>query len=332
MATSTRTPIQLLDAKTYIADLVNEVSRAKHRIYLMTLIFTDDESTHPLVEALITAAGRGVKVVITADSYTYTEFGGVLSPAKRSSPRSKVTTATVTRLTSAGISFTWLGAVYKRNPFSGVTHTKWSVVDDVCYSFGGVNLFNGGISSVDYMFRFTSSEIARQLIKEQGAIMASTPSHPYPGHTYTTDFGTFYIDSGIKHDSPIYDHALALAQKATRILYVSQYCPSGPLAEAIRSTSSEIYFNTPKLASFPTNLFLFAESARQHIKSLYTKNQYLHAKFMIFTLPSGEKVAVAGSHNFSHSGVAFGTREIALETREHTIIAQLEAFREKNVY
>jgi cardiolipin synthase len=64
---------------------------------------------------------------------------------------------------------------------------------------------------------------------------------------------------------------------------------------------------------------------------MYTRNRYLHAKFMIFTMPDGSKVALTGSHNFVYAGVLLGTREIALETRNPKIIRQLESFFESHV-
>ena len=60
--------------------------------------------------------------------------------------------------------------------------------------------------------------------------------------------------------------------------------------------------------------------------SLYTKHQYLHAKFMIFEMNDGQKIAVTGSHNFVNAGVLLGTREIALQTKNLLIIKQLEDF------
>jgi cardiolipin synthase len=60
--------------------------------------------------------------------------------------------------------------------------------------------------------------------------------------------------------------------------------------------------------------------------TLYNRDQYLHAKFMIFTMPDGKKIALTGSHNFVHGGVLLGTREVALETEDPKVIAQLEDF------
>jgi cardiolipin synthase len=61
-------------------------------------------------------------------------------------------------------------------------------------------------------------------------------------------------------------------------------------------------------------------------KTLYTRDNYLHAKFIIFTMPDGKKIAITGSHNFMSESVIAGTREIALETHDKAIITQLESF------
>jgi cardiolipin synthase len=52
---------------------------------------------------------------------------------------------------------------------------------------------------------------------------------------------------------------------------------------------------------------------------------------MIFYMPDGRTVALSGSHNFVSAGVILGTREIALETEDPAIVAQLETFFKKYV-
>ena len=62
------------------------------------------------------------------------------------------------------------------------------------------------------------------------------------------------------------------------------------------------------------------------LSTAYTRKRYLHAKCMIFTMSDGTKVALTGSHNFAYSAVLLGTREVALETKDRAVIAQLESF------
>jgi cardiolipin synthase len=48
-------------------------------------------------------------------------------------------------------------------------------------------------------------------------------------------------------------------------------------------------------------------------------------------MQDGTKRAITGSHNFAYTGVLLGTREIALETADPTIISQLEEFIAKKI-
>lgn len=315
----------LLEATKYVQDLTKQVTQAKHSVTITSLIFTDDTSTSELVSTLIQAAQRGVTVTVAQDFFTYSEFGGFFNPLKQHTVRSRHATDTTRRLREAGVTVTWLGKL-KFNPFAGVTHIKWSVVDDICYVFGGVNLYTGGIdSSTDYMFRIQDSALAKQINQQQSAIVKS-PSPLYDGFKGDCSVGTWYVDSGKPNDSLIYDRACELTAQAEHALFVSQYSPSGPLAEQLKVTDSEHYFNQPENTGFPTSAMLRRDYFVNRIPSLYSRKKYLHAKFMIFTLPSGEKIALTGSHNFSYKGVVFGTREVALETNDPAVITQLESF------
>lgn len=319
-------PVQLLEARSYVADLIEKINAASHRISIMSLILDDDEATHELYAALKAAAERGVVVDIAADSFTFSEFGGALNPFKRLMPRSRAARQVSDELVAAGASFTWLDDRLKLNPFAGVTHSKWSVVDDACYVFGGVNLYVEGIhNSTDYMLRLTDKQLADDITLQQQAIAAS-PAPLYDGYKADSHIGTWYVDSGKRDDSLIYDRAVALASAATEVLFVSQYSPSGPLATILKDKKAVCYFNQPRNASFLTGLMLTVDRLKTGIHSHYKRDKYLHAKFIIYTMPSGKKIALTGSHNFSHKGVVFGTREVALETADPEIIAQLEQF------
>jgi cardiolipin synthase len=314
----------LLTAPEYLKDLTASIITSTHRVAISSLIIDDDTSTHAFIEALKSAAKRGVCVEVAMDSFVFTEFGGVFNPFKRSHARSKAVRIMGQALTDAGVHFTILDDRAKLNPFSGVTHSKWSVVDDVCYAFGGVNLYHNGISSADYMFKIKDASLGDELIEQQRRIVES-PNPLYNGFATTHSFGTYYIDSGKPNDSPIYSRAFALSEKATSILYVSQYSPSGPLALAIKDRGTA-YFNQPHNVGFLTGLMIHADSLQTGIRSKYMRKKYLHAKFIIFTLKNGEKVALTGSHNFTYKGVSFGTREIALEVSDPQMITQLETF------
>lgn len=292
------------------------------------MMMTEDLSTDVLIDALVAAAKRGVKVEVAADIFTYGEFGGHFIPLKYYTKKSRAATAMAKRLIQNGAKFTWLGR-FSATPITGRTHIKCLAVDDTVYSFGGVNLDDRSLDFNDYMFRCDDADLAAELRKDIAKIIdADNKNVSYISHSFPYNgFGTVHVDRGFQGNSVIYKRACQLAEQATDILFVSQYCPTGKLNRLLHRTKSRMYFNTPGIANNRLNAILLRTAVfLTRNKTLYTRSKYLHAKFMIFTMPSGEKIALTGSHNFVPTGVFLGTREIALETSNKKIVAQLEKF------
>lgn len=319
--------MKLLTTSEYIADASKAIARSKKRVIVMTLCISREPSTEEFIDNLKFAAKRGVDVSVAADTFTFSEFGGYFSPFKKWHRHSREARRLAKTLQANGAKFRWLGGNWRINPFAGVTHVKWTIIDDVVYSFGGVNLYGRGATNTDYMFKIKDSKLADLLVKEHQAIV-DTDREPanYSGFYKQLGYGSLLIDSGQKSESMIYERAVQLAEQAQSILFVSQYCPTGRLAKILRSKKATVYYNQPKNTHRWTKLMLYVSRLTTGLKSRYKSATYLHAKFIIFTMNDGSKVALTGSHNFSYSGVRLGTREIDLETTDKKVIAQLETF------
>lgn len=320
---------QLLLPEDYLTSLIKSVEKSKTQISMIALVITEDTKTRQLIDALCAASQRGVKVDIGLDLYfTYLELEKNFSKWGYLRRQVKHMRATRSRLRKAGVKVRWLGQ-FGVTFFSRRTHIKWSIIDQTVYSFGGVNLHAGGVESVDYMFRVKDADLARLISDEHRRVISSDRSgHGYRSHLFGTANHTVLIDGGRMFDSIIYRHVLSYAQEASKIVYVSQYCPTGKLLKALKQHSdAELYFNSWRHANSILNKALLRWSTwRGGVDTLYEKSQYLHAKFMIFYMPNGETIAITGSHNFVESGGALGTREVALETTDAKIIKQLETF------
>lgn len=326
------TKLTLLTPDAYIQDITRKIKSARTRVCILAMMIVDDESTSELISSLELAAKRGVEVKVSADVFTYAELSGFIFPTKYRTKTSRATNKTMHRLKQSGVEFTWLGA-QSTTIVNGRTHSKWSVVDDVVYSFGGVNLYKGGIENTDYMFRVNDMYIADKLWKEYRKIVhANRHGYAYRSHHFDTTIGTVLIDSGMFGDSLIYRRARELSERATSILLVSQYCPSGRLSRVLKEKNARLYFNQPRQASRMNRILISMNMLLTHNKSLYTRDNYIHAKYMIFTMPGGKKIAITGSHNFVNSSSLLGTREIALQTDNPVIIRSLESFSEKHIY
>ena len=310
----------------YLADATRHIANATTRVSLLTMIVVDDPKTHILIDALCEAAEHGLTVTVAADMFTYTEIGGHFRFNTRRSKKVRHLTAMQHRLQKSGVTFRWLGKAAS-SLINGRTHSKWLVVDDTVYAFGGVNLYELGLSNTDYMFTINDALLADHLAFEEARIIkADHDSHAYRSHTFGDDTTQVLIDGGFSGDSIIYRHACKLARAATDIVYVSQFCPTGKLAHLLAKTNSTLYFNPWNQATSLNALAIRMGSALSGLKTSYTRPEYLHCKFMLFTLPDGSKRAITGSHNFSAAGVWLGTREVALETSDPHIIKQLERF------
>lgn len=326
--------MELLLPHDYITQATECIKQAKQRVSFISLVITEDSSTNHLIDALADAAKRGVDVHVAGDMFTYTELSGQFIPSHYLSKKVRSTTRMAKTLSNAGVHFNWLGRL-NITTVSGRTHSKWCVVDDTVFSFGGVNLYEEGVLSTDYMFRMDNPELAEKLfIEHQRIVRADKDRYDYRSHIFKLtgyEDSTVLFDAGLFGDSIIYKRACLLAEKSTRITYVSQYCPTGKLSRLLRRADSVLYFN-PWQATTGFNRFVIRiGTLLTNQQTKYNRSAYLHAKCMIFEFSDGSKAAITGSHNFVHGGVLLGTREIALETRNKSVIEQLEAFIDEHV-
>lgn len=325
------TLVKLLSPTQYVRHATEAVNSATRSVYLMSMVFADHEATNELIVALEDAARRGVKVVVAADIFTYGEVSGGFLPFRYYNHGTRNTNRMVKTLRKSGVSFHWLGSGHI-TMYHGRTHSKWCVADDYVFTFGGVNLYEEGILNVDYMFKLKDAKLAARIIQEQERIQKAE-SRTTNYHSTIYEHGDMHIlfDGGIIGQSVIYKRAVELAEQATHITFVSQYCPTGKLARILKNKPAAVYFNRPLQAEGLNRIVIHLAQFFTGIKTSYANARYLHAKFIIFTLPEGKKIAITGSHNFAHTGVLLGTREIALETTDPKIIGQLEKFIETDL-
>ena len=325
---------QLLPTPTYIKELIRSVDQARDGIDIIALTVAESEKTTDLIDALCRASKRGVTVTIGFDLFfSYREIEKTSKRWWVFWNRTQHLQQTRRRLHKAGVKVYWLGQ-FSPFLFFRRTHTKWSLVDDTVFSFGGVNLYRDGIENLDYMFRVDDKELVNELRAEhQRIVAADRAGRTHTSHLFGTVSHTVLIDGGKLFDSIIYRHALSYAREASHIIYVSQYTPTGKLGSVLRNhNNAALYFNHWRNANDIFNRLLIRwHMFTQGFRSQYDGSRYLHAKFMIFTMPNGKEVAITGSHNFVAGGGWLGTREVALETTDQDIIKQLRDFLDKQL-
>lgn len=327
-------PMKLFTSDDYAPEVVKTIRNARHEVAVIATTFrSDDARSEAIIEELCKAADRGVAVSIHADTFTYLEPKEfILFSPKRQPSRAVQAIKLERRLKGHGIQFYWLGR--KANVIlTGRTHTKWIVVDDIVYSFGGLNLDNESLTNIDYMFKVRDSKLAETILAEHARIRrADRGGAGIRNHTYKLDELTDVLfDGGLIGTSLIYRRTVALARQAEYITLVSQYCPTGPLVHLLKSKHATVYYNHWRKASSINRALIGLGMLTAKSTTAYKHDTYLHAKFAIFTMPSGDKVAISGSHNFMFGSGVVGTREVAIETADPHIIRQLEKFCEQYV-
>ncbi|MBP9667841.1 phosphatidylserine/phosphatidylglycerophosphate/cardiolipin synthase family protein [Candidatus Saccharibacteria bacterium] len=320
---------RLLAAEEYAHDAVKKMQRASSRIAFVTTTFrVDDELSEKFFTALCDAADRGVLVSVCADTLTYIEpKESIFRTPARNTSRVYKAIKIERELKKHGVSFRWLGRS-SALPLTGRTHAKWLIIDDTVYSFGGVNMDSGSFKNTDLLLRISNSQLADKLfLLHTRVLKADRARHAFRSYKFTIDdASTVLVDGGLSFDSIIYRRAKQLGKQASSILLVSQYCPTGTLNRILRRGNARLYFNHWKEATQINRTIIRVGLLFSKNKTLYTRDNYLHAKFIIFTMPDGKKIAITGSHNFMSESVIAGTREIALETHDKAIITQLESF------
>ena len=152
---------KLLPATDYARDAAKKIAKARYRVAMIATTFRgDDELSSAIMDELVRAAERGVEVSIYADVFTYLEPKEfIIRSPKRQPARAIQAMKLERRIKKAGGNFHWLGR--KANAlFAGRTHSKWTVIDDIAYVGGGVNMDDESFSNVDYMFRFSDQALA----------------------------------------------------------------------------------------------------------------------------------------------------------------------------
>ena len=327
-------PPKLLIANEYARDLVKAIQAAKIDIAITSTTFrADDPLSTAIVDALCDAGDRGVAVSLCIDTFTYLEPKEFLLRAPKRHPARAVRAIQLQhKLKSHGVMFHWLGRKASSIIY-GRTHSKWAIIDDTVYSFGGVNMDGESFTHTDLVLKFKDAKLAAIMVAEHVRIRrADRGGGAIRSHKFAlNDHSTIYFDGGLVGDSIIYRRACQLAREAESILLVSQYSPTGKLARILKHKDSQLYFNHWRNASWVNRVLIRVGTFTARHDTLYKRSTYLHAKFIIFTMPGGDQIALSGSHNFMFGSGLVGTREIAIETTDKHIIKQLYSFFQQNI-
>ncbi len=332
---------EVQDPKQFLSDFIAASEKAKHRVFLQSMLFEKGEVLQSLEPVLIKKAQEGVDVRVTTDwiSQRYVHDNpNILPTLSRRTRQINKQVHTQTKLliqkwSQAGIKFTVTNIPSVFSPLSifGRNHIKMYIVDEDAAWVGGVNLTDLSFGWIDFMVKFKDRSVIDAVTQQFFKVNENKPTE-----NYTVSFGLheLLVDSGIRGNSIIYDAAIELIKQAiASITFVSQFVPDEKLLEELINagnrdvkvtiiTSSK---NSRNINEFPYNVpylrFLRRIKNRQNI-SLFHQNKKVHAKLLIVD----EEKALFGSHNLVYIGVLLATEEIAIRTVDLDLVKQLSHF------
>ncbi len=315
---------ELLEADKYYESLLKQVPKARKRIVIASMALLWGERTGPIFIMLEDALKRGVAVTILLDNYTkLTPLLG-LKPPSSGKDRLRQTFRTLEKLSSSGAKVHVFGKI-GLIPQKGRCHVKATVVDNVSYSFGGVNFYDEMFDRADYMLRSESPELADCLEE-----LVSRIIHGHPpladGEVKLNRETHILFDGGRPKSSLIYERACELAAQAEKLTLATGIMPSGELARLMNETRSTLYTNRPENMLTLEGINQAFDQQKYRLHNAYKRDGPVHCKAVLFEMPGGRRSLLTGSHNFSYRGVSFGTQEIALHSKDPEVWEQIRLF------
>lgn len=345
--------LKFLPTGDYFAEITERIARTRRgdRVALMTMGYNPGVATiGRLTDELIAAAGRGVRVQLNIDAYSFMVDDVSELPTgplmlrgslQRLPPAYAKKLACLEKLADHGGGYRILNQPTSRltNPFAGRSHIKATVINNEAY-LGGCNLSHPTLT--DAMVRLKDAALADWLhdmiletARSGNVRQAFNDADAIRKLDKTT---TIFLDAGIKKQSIIYEQALALIDQAQeRIVLTCQFFPGSTTAQHLaaayeRGVDVTVYFNSPRqhpaLKSFAMQLVQRYESW-QHPKELFSRELPKNTPFLHAKLLATEKAAMIGSHNYVTQGVNLGTAEIALLRKDATFAREVQGLAQR---
>lgn len=334
----------LIDSKNYFEDVLSEIRKAERRIFIQSMLFEFDDKFKDIVEALKAANLRGVKVNLIIDGYSYmtTQSHNNLYPILNSKTRKfyseykEKNYKYINELKAAGINVEYINLpknlISKVFHTVGRNHTKLTIIGDIFY-LGGTSFASVFSGILDFMVKSDDSK-SLDIIYDV-FINLNNNKYNKDFSIKLNEFNTLFVDVGKVGKSIIYDEALNLINTAQRsIKYTSQMLPIGDIQSALKKAKArgvevQIMIHDPKHAGVNKNtnsidhlIFKAGNIQEPKLKIALYQKSYIHAKL----IEIDDSVAIYGSNNYSRTGVIMGTEEVAIVTRNKTIITAFSSW------
>jgi phosphatidylserine/phosphatidylglycerophosphate/cardiolipin synthase-like enzyme len=332
----------------YLEEALREIDNASESVLIQTMNFEAGEKIGRLEDHLKKAAQRGVNVHVNYDWVAKRYVHGdlrLVTPVSRKRRRyensiKQMNFDMYARLQDAGVKLTLTNSTrfpLTLVPFTGRSHIKMLVIDSKTAWIGGLNMYDGAFENLDFMVRTQKPKMVSAISDQFFKVNKNKHKRDY--EVVVDEKESVYVDVGKKRKSIIYDTALKNVREASSdIIYMSAFVPDSKLLEEmmlaslrnIRITVIASHEGSSVFNNYPDKLsYIYFKNAiknKPNIKFMHIDCD-IHGKLIIVD----KQVALYGSHNYTYSGVLFGTAEIMVETREEEIISEFLELLKNNV-
>lgn len=341
------TNFEILSPRAFMQDFGERATGAKKRVWLETMHFENDPVFRAFGNTLQTASVRGVDSRLTIDYFSHMVVGGklVVVPCLRPSKqrdkfdlvREKHTV--LENIRNKGVTVTLTNkpeGIKQLLPQIGRNHTKLAIVDDTAY-IGGLNLAEEEFRRKDFMMRITDKRIVAGLAECFVQVNENRPARDKV--IRCTKDTRILMDAGKYGSSIILDTAVDMVQQAMHdVSLVTQITPDATMRRALHDASltkdvelivsgnKTLCERSPRVLDTANRIM---GSKRMGKTRRMDYPRWVHAKMLLTDRNyPGKAKALFGSHNLLTSSVKSGTQEIALETTNPEMVAQLSEYYE----
>lgn len=319
----------VLSPYKFLEEVEHSAAHAKQRVWMQAM-YVDEGLIFSRIQSMLReSVQRHIDTRLHADWFCLKFISG-----KRVTETSQAflkKKALFEQLQQAGVSFTLTNLpnlVERVFPYKGRNHMKITIIDEVAY-LGGVNFADSDFEFADFMVRFTDSKIVEAIAKLYTSIETRTVQNESVVINHQTKL---LIDRGSIGHSVILNHAVKLARSSKESIdYTCQFFPDGPLLSSLHrcfQKKQSIRTICPPHNAFSQMFIIVFAFNRWSIKlrrkniPIYILNKPVHAKLLIVD----KSAALFGSHNLTRSGVIMGTGEVALQSTNPELVANLQAY------
>lgn len=346
-------PIQQYDVLTpheFLEDFKEEANKAivnsqadgaKHRIWMQAMsVRFFGKSTRELFDIFNAATKNKFETRINVDSYDKALINELKMVKKHKDEilgngEEAFVNGRKRFLTKAGTTIEEINPIkslYRKiNFIKGRNHIKITLLDDKAW-VGGMNLTEAEFNKYeDFVVKITDPKITTAIAEQFPQVNANRPKKDY--EVRCTPTTNILVDCGKPGESIILDRAVETINKAKkRVLLVSQFMPEGKLLKTMhdahkRGVEFVCLQSDPKAEELESKILntLNRIKAKLHpIPFTFLPNTKIHAKLLIV-----DDSAIFGSHNFSGTGVKWGTEEMAMQTTEPVLVKNLTEYFKK---